>query len=160
VVESRAVAEMMIAGEEGRGHLRQQGGEPLLAVDQRPGGDIVAVEMQKIEQVKDKPRRAAGVRCGLQAAEGRNAVGADAAEFAVEIGLTRVERRHGFGDRGIFVRPVEPGAGEQGDRAMVEARMQPVAVEFDFMQPLVAFRRRVDQLRELRRDPLRQSGRA
>jgi hypothetical protein len=35
-----------------------------------------------------------------------------------------------------------------------------VAVELDFMQPLVAFRRGVDQLGQLRRDPLRQSGRA
>jgi hypothetical protein len=116
----------------------------------------LSVEMQKIEQVKHKPRRAAGVRCGLQAAEGRNAVGADAAQFAVEIGLTRVERRHGFGDRGIFVRPVEPGAGEQGDRPMVEARMQPVAVKFDFMEPLVAVGRVVGNRGELRPHPLRQ----
>jgi hypothetical protein len=43
---------------------------------------------------------------------------------------------------------------------MVEPRMHAVAVELDFVQPLIAFRRRVDQLRELRRDPFRQSGRA
>jgi hypothetical protein len=43
---------------------------------------------------------------------------------------------------------------------MIEARMHAVAVIFDFVQPLVAIRRGVDQLRELRRDPLRQSGRA
>jgi len=36
--------------------------------------------------------------------------------------------------------------------------MQPVAVEFDFMEPLVAFRRRVDELRELRPDPWREGG--
>jgi hypothetical protein len=34
--------------------------------------------------------------------------------------------------------------------------MHAVAVVFDFMQPLVALRRRVDQLGQLRRDPLRQ----
>jgi hypothetical protein len=34
--------------------------------------------------------------------------------------------------------------------------MHAVAVEFDFVEPLVAFRRRVDQLGELRRDPFRQ----
>jgi hypothetical protein len=34
-----------------------------------------------------------------------------------------------------------------------------VAVVFDFMQPLVAFRRHIDQLRELRPYPLRQRGR-
>jgi hypothetical protein len=36
------------------------------------------------------------------------------------------------------MRPVKAGAGEQGDRATLEARMQPVAVEFDFVQPLIA----------------------
>jgi hypothetical protein len=34
--------------------------------------------------------------------------------------------------------------------------MHTVAVELDFVQPLVAFRRRADQLRELRHDPVRQ----
>ena len=34
--------------------------------------------------------------------------------------------------------------------------MHAEAVIFDFMQPLVAVRRRVDQLRELRRNPFRQ----
>jgi hypothetical protein len=43
---------------------------------------------------------------------------------------------------------------------MVEPRMHAVAVIFDFVEPLVAVRRRIDQLRELRQDPLRQSGRA
>jgi hypothetical protein len=37
--------------------------------------------------------------------------------------------------------------------------MHAVAVVFDFMKPLITVRCRVDQLRELRRDPLRQRGR-
>ena len=37
--------------------------------------------------------------------------------------------------------------------------MHAVAVELDFVQPVRAFRRRVDELGELRRDPLRQGGR-
>jgi hypothetical protein len=37
--------------------------------------------------------------------------------------------------------------------------MHAVAVEFDFMQPGVAVRRRVDQLRELRTDPWWERGR-
>ena len=37
--------------------------------------------------------------------------------------------------------------------------MHAVAVEFDFVEPLVAFGRGVDQLGELRPDPLRQSSR-
>ena len=115
--------------------------------------------MQKIEDEKHQPGRVAGIRCGLDHAERGDAVGKDAAQFAVEIGLARAERRHGRGDRRIFVGPVEPGAGQQLARAAVEPRMHAVAVEFDFMQPVVAFRRRVDQLSELRRDPFRQRGR-
>jgi hypothetical protein len=37
--------------------------------------------------------------------------------------------------------------------------MHAVAVGFDFVEPLVAFGRRVDELRALRRNPLRQRGR-
>ena len=37
--------------------------------------------------------------------------------------------------------------------------MHPVAVIFDFMEPLIAVRRGVDQLGELRRDPFGQRGR-
>jgi hypothetical protein len=51
--------------------------------------------------------------------------------------------------------PVEPGAGQQAHGAAIEARMHAVAVELDFVEPLIAFRRRVDKLGELRPDPLR-----
>ena len=42
------------------------------------------------------------------------------------------------------MRPVEPGARKQFHRAAVEARVHTVAVEVDFVEPLIAFRRRVD----------------
>ena len=42
--------------------------------------------------------------------------------------------------------------------AAVEAGMHAVAVELDFVQPVVAVRRRLDQLRKLRRDAFRQKG--
>ena len=64
------------------------------------------------------------------------------------------ERCDGRGDRRIFARPVEPGAGEELHRAAVEPRMHAVAVVFDFVQPVRSVRRSVDQLGELRRDPL------
>jgi hypothetical protein len=50
--------------------------------------------------------------------------------------------------------PVQPGAGQQFHRTAVEPRMHAVAVIFDFVQPLIAIRRGIDQLRELGRDPL------
>ena len=65
------------------------------------------------------------------------------------------ERCDGRGDRRIFARPVEPGAGEQPHGAMIEARMHAVAVVFDFVRPGGAFRRVVDEPGQLRADPLR-----
>jgi hypothetical protein len=109
--------------------------------------------MQEVEDKKHQSGGVAGVRCGLDHAERGDAVRKGAAQFAVKIGRARAERRHGLGDRRVFVRPVEPGAGQQLDGAAVEARMHAVAVEFDFVQPLVAVRGGVDQLGQLRRDP-------
>jgi hypothetical protein len=66
-------------------------------------------------------------------------------------------------NRAVGPMPANPACGAllvEVTRAMVEARMQPVAVEFDFVQPLIAFRRGVDELRELRRDPSGESRRA
>jgi hypothetical protein len=150
---------MIVAVMQGRPCARQQFGQPRLALDQRQRGHVLAVEMQQIENEIHQPGRVAGVRRGLDHAEGRDAVREGAAQFAVGIGLARIERRHGFGDGRIFVRPVEAGAGQQLHSAAVEPRMHAVAVELDFVQPLAAFRRRVDQLCELRRDPFRQRGR-
>jgi hypothetical protein len=48
--------------------------------------------------------------------------------------------------------PAEPAAGQQFDRAAVEARMHAIAVEFDFMEPIWPVGRLVDQLGELRFD--------
>jgi hypothetical protein len=53
---------------------------------------------------------------------------------------------------------VEAGAREQPHVAAVEPGMHAVACELDFVQPFLAFLRRVDELGQLWRDPLRQSG--
>jgi len=55
------------------------------------------------------------------------------------------------------VRPVEPGARQKPHRAVVETGMHAVAVELDFVQPLVAWPRLFDELRELRPYPVRQT---
>src|SRR5262249_5932799 len=94
------------------------------------------------EKEEDQRRRIAAVGSKPDDVEGGDAVGTDAAQFAVEIGLARIERRHGLGDRRVFVGPVQAGAGEQLHRAAVEPRVHAVAVVFDLMQPAVAVRRR------------------
>jgi hypothetical protein len=48
--------------------------------------------VQKIEQEEHEPGRVAGIRCQLDHAEGGDAVGAYAAQLAVEISLPSVER--------------------------------------------------------------------
>jgi hypothetical protein len=121
------------------------------------GHEIFAVDVKKIEQKEDERGGVAGVGCVLDQTEGGDAVGTHAAQFAVEIGLMSAEHRDGRGDRRIFMGPVESGAREQPHAAAIEPRMHGVAVEFDFVEPLVAFRCGIDKASELRPDPLRQS---
>jgi hypothetical protein len=53
--------------------------------------------------------------------------------------------------------PLEAGAGQQPRAAAIKACMQAVAVELDFVQALVAFRRPVDQPQEVRPNSFRQN---
>jgi hypothetical protein len=87
--------------------------------------------VEKIEQEEDESSGVPAVGRQLDDAERSNAVGAYAAELAVEIGLAGIERCYGLGDRRIFMRPVEPGAGQQLDRPAVEPRVHAIAVVFD-----------------------------
>jgi hypothetical protein len=57
------------------------------------------------------------------------------------------------------MRPVEAGSGEKPYRAVIEAGMHAVAVEFDFVQPVGPVRGLVDELDELRLDPFQQGAR-
>ena len=152
------MAAVIVAVMQRRSDTRQQCGKPRFALDQRQGGDVLAVAMQQVEDEIHQPRRVARVGRGLDHAERRDAVGKHAAQFTVEISLARVERRHRRGDRRIFMGPVEPGAGQQFHRAAIEPGVHAVTVEFDLVEPLIALRRRVDELGELRRDPFRQGG--
>jgi hypothetical protein len=54
-VKGRAEPDLVIAVLQGRFHPRQQAGEPFLAIDQRPCGKILAVEVEKIEQKEYQP---------------------------------------------------------------------------------------------------------
>ena len=115
--------------------------------------DGFAIEVEEIEQEKHQSIAVAAVRCVLDQAERGGAVGTNAAQLAVEIGLPRRERCDGRRDRRVFMGPVEAGAGQQPDRAPVQPRMHPVAVEFEFVQPLRPVRWLVDQFGELRFHP-------
>ena len=56
------VPDLVIAVMQGRTDIGEQGGNPRLALDQRPHADVLAVEVQKIEQEEHERRPRAGVR--------------------------------------------------------------------------------------------------
>jgi hypothetical protein len=136
-----------------RACIRQQPAKTFFPLRNRHRGDRFAIEVEEIEQEKDESIAVPRVRCVLDQAEGGGAVRTDAAQLAVEIGLPGRERRDRRSDRRVLTRPVETGAGQQPDRAPVQPGMHPVAVVFDFVQPLRPFGRRVHQFGELRFDP-------
>ena len=74
----------------------------LLAFDQGPRPDVFAVEIQKIEQEEHQRRGVAAVGRGLNHAERSDAVGAHAAQLAIEIGLrpSILDRHPAMIDRG------------------------------------------------------------
>ena len=49
-------------------------------------------------------------------------------------------------------RPIEPAAGPEPNLAVLDMRLEPIAVELDLMQPPVAGRRRLGQRRQHRLD--------
>jgi hypothetical protein len=66
---------------------RQQNAKALLPLLKRPRAKGFAIEVEEIEQEEDERIAVAGVRCVLDEAERGRAVGPDAAELSVEIGL-------------------------------------------------------------------------
>jgi hypothetical protein len=92
-----------------RGEQRRKA---ALALGERQGGDLLAVELEEIEEVIDEAR-AAVVGGLLHEAEVGDAVGTHGAQLAVEIGGLDGKFRQGDGDCGIFGCPVEPGTGEE-----------------------------------------------
>src|SRR6267378_3306170 len=108
LVEFPAPPDLVIAELKRDAHLRQQRPEALLPFFERHRADGFAIEVEEIEQEEDQSIAVTGVRCVLDQAERRRAVGADAAEFAIEIGLPGGKRRYGRSDRRVFMSPVEP----------------------------------------------------
>jgi len=93
-VKGRAPPDVVIAVVERRTARRQQRGEPFLALENGLRSEILAVEVDQIEQEEHECRGVAGIGGELNDAEARDAVGGDAAQFAVEIGLRQAN--HAF----------------------------------------------------------------
>jgi hypothetical protein len=126
-----------------------------LALDKRQGCRVAAVEMQKIEGVKDQAHAARPIGRGLGHGEVRQAVVDDAAQFAVEIGGLRA---HGCERRKrawIFGAPVETGARQKPCLAAFNPPRHAETVKLDLVKPFRPGWGRFNKLGELGRDPLR-----
>jgi hypothetical protein len=132
----------------GRARTREQVAKTFFPLRKRHRTDGFAIEMEEIEQEKDECTTVTGVRCVLDQAErvGRRTARRRDRPAALAATLGPQRRR-------VFGSPVERGAGQEVDRAAVEARMHPVAVELELVQPLWPIGRLVDQLGELRFNP-------
>jgi hypothetical protein len=65
LMERRALAAVVIAVVQRRSDTRQQRRESRLSLHQRPGANVVAVKVQKVEDEIHQPGRVAGIRRGL-----------------------------------------------------------------------------------------------
>ena len=72
LVKSRSLADDVVAVMQARRSAREQGAETLLALDQWALAQILAVEVEEIEQEEDQRRRVAAVRRGKDAPPPKN----------------------------------------------------------------------------------------
>ncbi|MER8777948.1 hypothetical protein NKH79_25290 [Mesorhizobium sp. M0977] len=155
LAERRPVIDDVVAEAQARHIGRKQAFQSRLAIYQRQLRNAFSVEEQKVESKEDKIARAAFVHGDLQAAERGDAVRPDSAQLPVDIGVFHRERAQGRYRRSIAMRPIEAGAGEQADVAAVDPRVHAVSVVLDFVKPIGAVGRFVDQPRQLRLGPFR-----
>ena len=130
--------------------------ETSVAPLQPQAPDVFAVEVQQVEDEVGQIGAIATAEDLLQRLKARAAIGQHDGHLAVEKGAP-----HGqFGCRRAYlgepVGPVVAVAADEGDVPPVDAAADPVAVELELVQPLVAFRRGAGQGRELRLEALGQ----
>ena len=118
-------------------------GEHRLAVGERAGREVVAVQMQQVEDEEEKGVVTMVAQRRLQSVEAGDAVGQQRHQLAVEQKVAMAEGGDGGGDGGQAGGPIQAVAGDQLDGAALAPGEQPVAVELDLADPLVAVRRDV-----------------
>src|ERR1700730_3498306 len=112
--------------------------ELRFALDERQAREIAPVTMEEIENVIDKSFPLAGLERSLQPGKARNAVCFLDHDLAVDERGARRQPRHGGRDISKFAGPVEALAREQLDLAMLEPRLNAIAVKLDLMHPALA----------------------
>ena len=67
-------------------------------------------------------------------------------QLSIKIGSLHRQRAQRLDRVSVAPGPVEAGSGRQLDLPVIQPRVHAVAVVFDFVEPLIAVRRRIDQL--------------
>ena len=122
--------------------------EPVLALGQGQGGQVLAVEREEVEGVVDQ--RLAIAERRLQRVKGRAAGLPARHDLAVEQRAGAGQGVKGAGQRAEPGGPVEAGAGVEPLAAAAERDEAAIAVELGLVQPAIALRRLVHQRRQLR----------
>jgi hypothetical protein len=119
VVEGSPAPDLVIAEMQRRASTRQQGTKTFFPLRNRHRGDRLAIARWRRSNRKKTraPLFPVSEAFWIRLNE---VVPTDAAQLAVEIGLSRREQRYRCGDGRIFMRPVKPGGGQQPDRAPVQ----------------------------------------
>ena len=136
-----AVLVEMLAEAKRLGRALEQRGQPVLAGEERLGAQVLAVEVEKVEEVVAEAVGAVGGQVRLQRGEVGGAAGAFDHELAVEDrGLGRQRRESAAEFRSEAAGPVLAAAGQELRLAAADLRLQPVAVELDLVHPAGAVR--------------------
>jgi hypothetical protein len=115
---------------------REQPHQPLLAVDQGQAAEVLAVELQEVEDVE---HRVADGPVAVDGVEDRHAIGAADDRLAVQGERPQLGSRGR--DRRIAAGPIVAASGEQPDGVAVPADLQPISVVLDLVDPIGAGRR-------------------
>lgn len=122
-----------------------------LAVLQRHASQVVTVEMEKVEDIEGEAVVASRAEIGLEG--GKIGCAGPGLHHELAVDQRRADRQGSKGgDHGLaeLLRPVQSAAGKQLHPPGLDARLQPVAVELDLVQPAIAGRRRGGERRQRR----------
>src|SRR5262249_53882313 len=139
-----------------RSALPDQSCQFRLAFDERQVGEIAPIEVEEIEHVIDEAVALSRLERGLQRRKAGDPALVLDHDLAVEQRRVGGKRGDGMGDVGKFFVPMEALAGEQTGLAIVEPRLNAIAVELDLVDPAGAGWRLGPQGGERRRHEFRQ----
>ncbi len=107
-----------------------------LALDERHRAKVMTVEVKQVESVERHALGSPGRESVLQRGESGRIGGALDDHLAVDDGVPDRKIRQCCGNAlAEFRGPVEAAAGQKLDLSGSDVRLEPVAVELDFMQP-------------------------